>query len=114
MLTQDVNDVFLSGPAAWKFNAELQELVDILAPMAKSITCLESTHSTVSDVYVFWLACMAGVYDAISSNSGSMDLSDKDTIREAAQARWLQMIDRAPCDIYFAGFMLNPRRFRSR
>ncbi|PIL29837.1 hypothetical protein GSI_08044 [Ganoderma sinense ZZ0214-1] len=106
---KDVNGVFLSRASAWKFNAELQELVDVLAPMAKSITCLESTHSTVSDVYVFWLACMAGVYDAITSNSDSMSLSDKDTIREAAQARWLQMIEHAPCDVYFAGFMLDPR-----
>ena len=88
----------------------MEGLVTVLGPVAKSLTCLESTHSTVSDVYIFWLACMAGVYDVISSDSNEMTQAHRDAIRESAQARWLQMIEQAPCDIYFAGFVLDPRK----
>ena len=53
---------------------------------------------------------MAGVYDVISSDSNEMTQAHRDAIRESAQARWLQMIEQAPCDIYFAGFVLDPRK----
>ncbi|EJF60691.1 hypothetical protein DICSQDRAFT_29585, partial [Dichomitus squalens LYAD-421 SS1] len=103
-----LRDLCVSKTIMIKFAAELKELVAVLGPVAKSITCLESTHSTVSDVYIFWLACMAGVYDVISNNDTGMTQSDKDAIREAAQARWLQMIEQAPSDVYFASFVFDP------
>lgn len=54
---------------------------------------------------------MAGIYDVISINdTAGIAQSDKDNIREAAQARWLQMIEQSPSDIYFASFILDPRK----
>ncbi|KAG0701297.1 ribonuclease H-like domain-containing protein [Suillus ampliporus] len=40
----------------------------VLAPIAKAITCLESTHSTVSDVYLFWLAVTATIHQIITED----------------------------------------------
>ena len=83
--------------------------MEVLAPMAKSITCLESTHSTVSDVYIFWLACMASVADTITADRHGMGAEVTEDIRRFMNMRWVQMIEKAPCDVYFTGFLLDPR-----
>ncbi|KAI0739259.1 ribonuclease H-like domain-containing protein [Daedaleopsis nitida] len=80
----------------------------------KSITCLESTHATASDVYVFWLACMAGIYDLIKNDTTSgMTDSVKEKIREAMNTQWMQIIQNAPHDVFFPTFVLNPHEFHS-
>jgi hypothetical protein len=41
----------------------------LAAPVAKAITCLESTHSNVSDVYLFqWLAVTATIHQIITED----------------------------------------------
>ena len=102
--------MFTGGAQTWKFVHELEALVDVLAPMAKSITCLESTHSTISDVYLFWLACMASIHDIIVKDRHKMGVSVTEGIRRRMNSRWLQMIGNAPHDIYFTGFVLDPRK----
>ncbi|TFK78002.1 hypothetical protein K466DRAFT_507877, partial [Polyporus arcularius HHB13444] len=107
---KDVNDMYLNNRRAWQFMSELETLVRVLEPMGKSITCLESTHSTASDVYMFWLACMAGIYDLITAKEGPgsmLDESVKDEIRHAMNTRWVQMIEDAPHDVYFTTFLLD-------
>jgi hypothetical protein len=44
---------------ALQLEIELTRLVEIIGPFAKSIKCLESSHSTAADVFVFWLATIA-------------------------------------------------------
>ncbi|KAL7284543.1 hypothetical protein ACG7TL_001835 [Trametes sanguinea] len=106
---KDVNVMYLSTSPAWRFAAELEELVAVLEPIAKSIKCLESTHSTVSDVYLFWLACTANTYDLITQDGVSIPEAVKSDIRSAMNARWKQMIEDAPHDVYHTGFVLDPR-----
>lgn len=64
----EVNHLFGMGLAARQFICALQQLTTVLAPVAKSITCLESTHSTVADVYLFWLVVTAEVHRMISED----------------------------------------------
>ncbi|KAG1743283.1 uncharacterized protein EDB91DRAFT_1081218 [Suillus paluster] len=42
--------------------------IKVLAPIAKAITCLESTHSTVSDVYLFWFAVTVTIHQIITKD----------------------------------------------
>ena len=91
------------------FESELSAFVEVLAPIAKSITCLESTHSTVSDVFIFWLACMATIADIIQDDRYGMGPAVTEGIRRRMNKRYEQMIEKAPCDIYFTGFFLDPR-----
>ena len=79
--------MFLPGAKGTRFAQNLEALVEVLEPMAKTITCLESTHSTVSDVYVFWLACMASVCDVISMDRYEMGAAVTEGIRHRMNAR---------------------------
>ncbi|TFK82609.1 hypothetical protein K466DRAFT_499999, partial [Polyporus arcularius HHB13444] len=91
----------------------LENLVKVLEPIGKSIECLESTHSTVSDVYLFWLACMASIHDIIVHDD-NLETSVKEDIRQATNRRWIQMIEQAPCNVYYTGFFFDPRECRHR
>ncbi|KZS99936.1 uncharacterized protein LAESUDRAFT_667317, partial [Laetiporus sulphureus 93-53] len=94
-----------------QFKFRLEEFATILKPLAKSITCLESTHSTISDVYIFWLASMAELHAFITEPTNSLDNAVKEEIRCNANHRFKQMIDHAPDDVYLTGFVLDPRAF---
>jgi hypothetical protein len=39
----------------------LEQLLLVIDPTAKSIKCLESSYSTIADIYLFWLAIMASL-----------------------------------------------------
>ncbi|KZV69049.1 hypothetical protein PENSPDRAFT_581596, partial [Peniophora sp. CONT] len=113
----DVNPSFVrSSVANGIYVAQLSLLIKVLMPIAYAITCLESTHSTVADVFMFWLAVMAQ-FESFLASSASDDLSadDKDKIRRILNARWRQMIvspsTNGPEDtvsVYVVGFMLHP------
>ncbi|KAI0688084.1 ribonuclease H-like domain-containing protein, partial [Cytidiella melzeri] len=100
---------FVDGFANGAFSAKLEELLVILAPGAKATTCLESTHSTVSDVYVFWLATLAELHDRITDPHIPMPNGVREDIWRIANFRWKAMIEQAPRDVYHTGFILDPR-----
>jgi hypothetical protein len=94
-----------------KFEMELSQLLTILAPVAKAITCMESTHSNVSDVYVFWLAVTATIHQIIEDDITGLPFDVMEKIRKAVNFRFNQMINDAPDDVYLTGFMLDPREY---
>lgn len=98
--------LFTSETATNNFIYRLDLLVSVLSPIAKSCTCLESTHSTVSDVYVFYLAIMAELWIYITDANG-VDTQVKEHIRITANKRFKQMFDKN--DVYLTGFVLDPR-----
>ncbi|KAI0683304.1 hypothetical protein BC835DRAFT_1311118 [Cytidiella melzeri] len=76
--------------------------------------CLESTNSTVSDVYVFWLATLAELHDIITDRHNPMPNEVREDIRRIANFRWKGMIEQSPtADVYHAGFILDPRYRKS-
>ncbi|KAI0695307.1 hypothetical protein BC835DRAFT_1273502, partial [Cytidiella melzeri] len=94
-----------------KVRVRNNELLLILAPGAKSTMCLESTNSTVSDVYVFWLATLAELHDIITDRHNPMPNEVREDIRRIANFRWKGMIEQSPtADVYHAGFILDPRK----
>ncbi|KAG2055259.1 hypothetical protein BDR06DRAFT_1046462 [Suillus hirtellus] len=86
-------------------------LVCLLAPIAKAITCLESTHSTVSDVYLFWLAVTATIHQIITEDITGLSTEVTEKIQCAVNYRFNQMVNDAPCDVYLTGFLLDPCTF---
>jgi hypothetical protein len=81
---QEVNNCFIEDRFATKqFEVELQQLLTVLAPIVKAITCLESTHSNVSDVYLFWLAVTATIHQIITEDITGLPTSVTEQIRKA-------------------------------
>ncbi|KAI0069879.1 hypothetical protein K474DRAFT_1713828 [Panus rudis PR-1116 ss-1] len=101
------------------FETELKRIICVLAPVAKACKCLESTESTVSDVFVFWLAVLSDIHDMIASGEDDEDLSapfpilrtlsvsEKEEIRRKANYRYNRQFGKS--DIYLTGFILDPR-----
>lgn len=109
MVWQDVNDYFKSKSKAASLRRGLEGLAGILSPIAKACKCLEATHSTVGDVYLFWLACTATAYDIITTQDADIPDNVKDEIRLAFNHRFDQMVNDVPCDVFLPGFILDPR-----
>ncbi|OCB87760.1 hypothetical protein A7U60_g5083 [Sanghuangporus baumii] len=103
----EIAPYFVPGFTASAFSFGLQRLTMVLSPMAKSITCLESSHSTVADVYLFWLAVTADIHFMLSQDG--LATSDSEKIRRAVNRRFNQMVNEAPSDVYITGFVLDPR-----
>jgi hypothetical protein len=94
-----------------KFEMELSQLLTILAPVAKAITCMESTHSNVPDVYVFWLAVTATIHQIIIEDVTGLPFSVVEDIRRAVNFRFGQMLNDAPDDVSITDFILDPRTY---
>jgi hypothetical protein len=99
-------------------------------PIARAITCLESGHSTVADVFMFWLAVMASYKSLLETDPViKRDLSngDKESIRCILNRRWNEIIEpfsskrsagagngrstsgnKQIASIYTVGFVLHP------
>ncbi|QRV96938.1 hypothetical protein RhiJN_24957 [Ceratobasidium sp. AG-Ba] len=97
--------------AAFEFKAMLTELVRILEPLARALLCFESTHSTISHIYYFWLAALALLNRYFSSKSSGQLLTaqDKSHLQAIIFYRFSEAINEAPTDAYVTGFFLNPR-----
>jgi hypothetical protein len=109
---KDFNNCFRTGgTAAFKFQYGLTQLLAVIAPIAKAIQCLESTHSTVADVYIFWLAVTASIHDVITDDKTDLPVIIREKIRKFVNFHFDQMINEAPSDIYLTGFILDPRMY---
>ncbi|KDQ05636.1 hypothetical protein BOTBODRAFT_122435, partial [Botryobasidium botryosum FD-172 SS1] len=81
-----------------------------IEPIAKSLKCLESTHSTLADVYVYWLAASAELQQIFTSpDRGGFDRETVENIIGICNFRFNQMINDAPEDAYITAFVLDPR-----
>jgi hypothetical protein len=73
--TQDHHAKFKPDTIATKtFKYDLEQLLLVIGPIAKSIKCLESSHSTVADVYLFWLAIVASLEDLIENDKLALSM----------------------------------------
>lgn len=93
----------------------IEQMVKILEPFARAVKCLESTQSTVADVYLFWLAVVATLHDYFCNNANAdgLQLPEEviDDIRQIVNHRWREMTEKAGKGVYVAGLFLDPRTF---
>ncbi|KAF9486652.1 hypothetical protein BDN71DRAFT_1563862, partial [Pleurotus eryngii] len=89
------------------FEMNLQQFFSVTKPLAKSITCLESSHATMADVYVFWLAIMASMNYTLQSDIGLPNDVAKN-IGHLCNYHFNQSIHDGPSDIFITSFFLDP------
>lgn len=93
-----------------EFELALTKFIAVTSPFAKAIKCLESTHSTLADIYLFWLAVTAQLSYLFSDNRSRLPLQTQEAIRQITNRRFKGMIDDAPEDVYITAFFLDPRK----
>ncbi|KAG8686955.1 hypothetical protein FRC09_013822 [Ceratobasidium sp. 395] len=95
---------------AIEFKLMLTELVNILEPIARALLCLESTESTLGDVYFFWLAALAVLNRHFASrNNTLLTLQDMSRLQAKIYYRFNEAMNEAPTDTYVTAFFLDPR-----
>ncbi|GJE84361.1 hypothetical protein PsYK624_004370 [Phanerochaete sordida] len=107
VVLKEKGHLFATEASCGMFRYQLGRLLLVLAPIGKATTCLESSHSTVSDVMVFWLAVMLELHDIVVAKDNGLDTDVKELIRAAANKRWKQMF--GTHDVYLTGLVLDPR-----
>lgn len=109
-MLQTWTEHFESPAASMQLELNLLKFLSVTAPFAKALLCLESAHSTVSDVYVMWLSVMATLEELLKKNSAGLDSETIGDIKAIANHRFNQMCKDGPTDVYLTGFFLDPRK----
>lgn len=92
-----------------QFELKLRKLLEVIGPFAKAIKCLESTHSTAADVYLFWLAIVAQLDHLFRENKVLLPDHVKEDVRAITNRRFNGMLNKTSSDIYLTAFFLDPR-----
>ncbi|KZP05715.1 hypothetical protein FIBSPDRAFT_691005, partial [Athelia psychrophila] len=105
----DMNNLFESNSSeALMFQADLAKLAAVFGPYAKAIQCLESPHTTCSDVYLYWLAIVSQISHLLKGNTVTLREETKAELCSITNTRFNQMINKAPNDPYITAFYLHP------
>ncbi|KAI0027166.1 ribonuclease H-like domain-containing protein [Vararia minispora EC-137] len=106
-----------------EFKRLLKLTVDVFAPCAKTITCAESTHANLADVFMLWLAVSAAYKDLMEDPIAlaELDQQTREKIRRILNYRFQQMVENPSVSIdtnnlkhvrmasmYVVAFVLHP------
>lgn len=111
-LNEDTNECFVRDtPSTLAFECSLNELLSIGLPYAKTIVCLESTHSTVADVFLYWCGIGASLKRVLAQKGAAFPEQVKAEVRGIFNFRWSEMFEEGPTDAHLSAVYLDPGRF---
>jgi hypothetical protein len=87
----------------------LKRMLSVLEPIARAIKCLESTQSTLADIFVFWQAVLGKILELFMGSHSGFSNAEQTRIRRAIIYRYNETIHDAPTDTYLTAFFLDPR-----
>jgi hypothetical protein len=106
--TKDVAPLFEPGSLeTTNFEMGLQRLMSVIGGFAKSIACLESSHTTIADVYIHWIGNLSLLDQLFKKQHGLRP----ETVREICEIvnfRFDEIINNHHGDLYVAAFFLHP------
>ncbi|KAH9916555.1 ribonuclease H-like domain-containing protein [Amylocystis lapponica] len=94
--------------AGIQFELQLNQLIEVGLPYAKTILCFESTHSNAGDIYLFWCAIAASTNRILLDKNSALPSTVKGQIRGIFNSRWSQLFEEGPTDAHISVLYLNP------
>ncbi|KAJ7049280.1 ribonuclease H-like domain-containing protein, partial [Mycena amicta] len=94
-----------------EFTIQLTQLVHVLEPVARAIKCLEGLDCTAGDVWKFYVAIVAVIYDLFEADREGYPAELKEAIRAIVNTRFEQMMGET--GIYLTVFFLSPENVNS-
>ncbi|KAF8060837.1 ribonuclease H-like domain-containing protein [Lyophyllum atratum] len=105
-------DTFINNTATTlKFEIYLTQFLKVTMGIARAIQCLEASSTNAADVYLYWLAVVAQIKQALSTCCLPDDVCAE--IRGIMIRRWRQFFVTGPTNVHLLAFYLNPRYVRS-
>ncbi|KAF8596788.1 hypothetical protein BDV93DRAFT_396797, partial [Ceratobasidium sp. AG-I] len=93
---------------AMLFKMNLKQLISVLEPIARAIKCLESTQSTLVDIFVFWQAVLGRILELFLHSNSGFSNAEQTQIRRAIIHHYNETIHDAPTNAYLTAFFLDP------
>lgn len=93
------------------FASDLNQLIAIGLPFAKTILCLEATHSTAGDVFMFWCAIAANLKQVLTDKKLRIPGDLKGKVRAIFNARWKEVFEDGPTDAHLSAFYIHPGKW---
>ncbi|KAF8600645.1 hypothetical protein BDV93DRAFT_559140 [Ceratobasidium sp. AG-I] len=90
------------------FKMNLKQLISVLEPIARAIKCLESTQSTLVDIFVFWQAVLGRILELFLHSNSGFSNAEQTQIRRAIIHHYNETIHDAPTNAYLTAFFLDP------
>ncbi len=106
----DFYNVEASLPSCLIFELQLNQLITVCEPGARTIECLEAAQTTPADVYLFWVAMMAAMKDALGNQKLGLPASVCSEIRGIINFRWRGFFLDGPSQLHLTAFYLNPSK----
>ncbi|KAG9122253.1 hypothetical protein FRC07_001459 [Ceratobasidium sp. 392] len=97
-----------SSMQATKFKMALIQFTQVLRPIFRALTCLESSNSTLGDVFAYWLAMLAALDHLFTSPECTLLPGVVSRLRTIVNVRYMEAIENAPTNAYIGGFFLHP------
>lgn len=92
-----------------QFQADLATLIDINDPIARAIVCLESPHSTPTDVLLFIAAAWLKIWDLFTDMKSTHRVHvPVDKILKILTKRFNELFKSPNHDAYFTALALHP------
>lgn len=92
--------------ATLQFEISLTQFIALGSPFARAIECLEASSASPADVYLFWLAILGGIKDALDSCYLPDDVRGQ--VRGIINTRWKEFFIEGPTNAHLSAFYLNP------
>ena len=105
---QKVHHLFVKNShSGVRFRMELQRLIKVLMPFAKTIACLESSQLNPADIYLFWLAILSSLKHLLEDESLGFTASEAGQICVIVNAHFREVLQEGPGDCYISAFYLD-------
>ncbi|KAH9839723.1 uncharacterized protein C8Q71DRAFT_703094 [Rhodofomes roseus] len=111
---QETNECFLRDSASTlTFETQLNQLLSVSLPYAKTIVCLESAQCTLADVFLYWCGIASDLKTVLSQRASGIPDSVKSEVRAIFNTRWSEMFEDGPTDVHLAAVYLDPVYLKS-
>ena len=90
---------------------QLTQFTGVGNPLARAIECLEATSANPADVYLYWLAILAGTKEALERSYLPDEVCGQ--IRGILNSRWKEFFVDGPTNAHLSAFYLNPGKYHS-
>ncbi|KZT65980.1 hypothetical protein DAEQUDRAFT_813834 [Daedalea quercina L-15889] len=114
IIVEETNDCFVrDSPSTLAFETSLNQLLSVTLPYAKTIVCLESTQSTVADVFLYWCGIGASIKQVLTKKATGIPNHVKCELRAIFNSRWAEMFEDGPTDAHLSAVYLDPMYMNS-
>lgn len=94
--------------ASLQFDIIFTQFIAVGEGIARAIECLEATATNPADVYMYWLAVLGHLKNALESCQLPNSVCAE--IRSIVVSRWREFFIEGPTNVHKAAFFLNPSK----